>query len=66
MRIGTWNIKSLYNRDQEPMKELKDHKINICTIKETKKKGRGPIWLLSGVPQNTRAQEGLAFLLHGK
>lgn len=30
MRIATWNIKSVNNKDQTLMKELSDNKIDIC------------------------------------
>lgn len=66
MRFATWNIKSLNKRDQETLKELKDNKIDICALQETKKKGKGQvqyrdyIMIYSGVEKQTRAKEGVA------
>lgn len=43
MRFTTWNIKSFNNKEQETLKEPKDNKIDICTLQETQKKGKGQI-----------------------
>lgn len=72
MRIATWNIKTLNNKDQEVEKELRDKRIDICALQETKKKGKGQMWLgeylliYSGVERNERAKEGVALMIHKK
>jgi len=49
----SWTIK-----DQEIMNELKDNDIEICSVSETKKKGKAEIdkyiFIYSGVPQDKR------------
>lgn len=39
-RIATWNVTSLFNKDQEVTIELKNHRVDICALPETKKKGK--------------------------
>ncbi|KAL3288948.1 hypothetical protein HHI36_003392 [Cryptolaemus montrouzieri] len=70
LRVATWNIKSLNNRDHEILKELNDNKIDICALQETKKKGKGQIQhaqhtvIYSGVQKHDRAKEGVALVIH--
>ncbi|XP_044766150.1 craniofacial development protein 2-like [Coccinella septempunctata] len=72
MRMATWNVKTLNNRDQEVVKELEDKNIDICALQETKKKGKGQMWLgeylliYSGVERDRRAKEGVALMIHKK
>lgn len=72
IRIATWNIKSWNNRDQELIEELKQKKIDICAIQETKKKGKGQkdygeyILIYSGVEKEVRAKAGVGILLNKK
>lgn len=72
MRFATWNIKSFNNKDQETLKELKDNKIDVCALQETKKKGKGHIQyddylvIYSGVEKQTRAKEGVAIAISRK
>jgi hypothetical protein len=40
LRIASWNITFLNSKDQEIFMELKQHKIDICIISETKKKDK--------------------------
>lgn len=70
MRIATWNIKSFNNRDQETLNELEHHRIDICALQETKKKGKGQrqygeyLVIYSGVDKHERAKEGVALAVH--
>ena len=41
--LGTWNIRSLYNKEEEIIKELVGFRLEILALSETKKKGRGKI-----------------------
>lgn len=72
MRIATKNVKTLNNKDQEIEKELKDKNIEICALQETKKKGKGQMWLgeyliiYSGVERDKREKEGVALMIHKK
>ncbi|XP_030762014.1 uncharacterized protein LOC115886850 [Sitophilus oryzae] len=72
LRFATWNIKSFNNKDQETLKELKDNKIDICALQETKKKGEGQLQyddylvIYSGVEKQTRAEEGVAMAVTRK
>ena len=70
LRIATWNVTSLYNKDQEILMELRKHKIDICSLSETKKKGKGNtklndyILIYSGKDKNERATSGVGILIH--
>ncbi|XP_030754956.1 craniofacial development protein 2-like [Sitophilus oryzae] len=72
LRFATWNIKSFNNKDQETLKELKDNKVDICALQETKKKGKGQLQyddylvIYSGVEKQTRAKEGVAIAVARK
>ncbi|XP_055385805.1 craniofacial development protein 2-like [Condylostylus longicornis] len=63
----SWNSKS-----DEILIELTRHKIDICAISETKKKGKGSgsygdyILLYSGKDKNDRAKSGVGILIHKK
>jgi hypothetical protein len=68
-RLACWNITSWRNRDQEIIQELESHKIDICGVSETKKKGQGitkyPNYILiySGKEKSGRAHSGVGLLL---
>ncbi|XP_072392397.1 uncharacterized protein [Diabrotica undecimpunctata] len=72
MRVATWNIKSLNNRDQEIEKELTEYQIDIFALQETKRKGKGQtrlgeyLLIYSGVPKQERAKEGVAIMIKTK
>lgn len=72
IRFGTCNIASWNKRDQEILQELESHKIEICALSETKKKGKGNInfdkymLIYSGVNKEKRAQGGVGLLIHRK
>lgn len=67
--MATWNIESWRNRDQELLLELENHKIDICSISETRKKGKGSVALdkyilfYSGVDKSERANAGVGILI---
>ncbi|XP_056645027.1 craniofacial development protein 2-like [Diorhabda sublineata] len=70
LRIGCWNVTSFNNKDQEILLEIKGHKLDICALSETKKKGKGNskygnyILIYSGKNKNERATSGVGLLLH--
>ncbi|KAK9881036.1 hypothetical protein WA026_014379 [Henosepilachna vigintioctopunctata] len=72
IRVATWNIKSIRNRHQKIMKELKERNIDICALQETKKKGKGQIdygeYILaySGVDSDQNAFAGVGILIQSK
>lgn len=41
LKIGTWNVRSLMNKEEELVQELKKKNINLAIITETKKKLQG-------------------------
>lgn len=71
-RLACWNITSWNGRDQEIVNEMKQHKIDICALSETKRKGQGTsrydnyILAYSGRAKQDRAQSGVGILLHEK
>jgi endonuclease/exonuclease/phosphatase family metal-dependent hydrolase len=71
-RIACWNITSWTKRDQEVIQELDRHRIDICGIAETKKKGKGSarynnyILIYSGKCRSERAHSGVGILLNEK
>ena len=60
------------NKDQELIIEMEQHKIDICALSETKKKGRGNdiydnyILIYSGKKREERASSGVGILVHQK
>lgn len=72
LRIGCWNVRSFSGRDQEIILELRNKKIDICAISETKKRGKGTeqygdyILIYSGRPKETRATSGVGVLIDYK
>ncbi|XP_055384192.1 uncharacterized protein LOC129613898 [Condylostylus longicornis] len=67
-----WNITSFLKRDQEILIELTSHKIDICALSETKKKGKGStkynnfVLVYSGKDKTERASSGVGLLIHEK
>lgn len=68
--MATWNINTWNNKAHEILEALNNHKIDICVLAETKKKGRGnksvgnyTLWY-SGKQQNERAKSGVGILIH--
>ena len=72
LRFATWKIKTFNSKEQDVMIELKDHKIDICAIQETKKRGKVQrmyndyIVVYSGVSRDERIKEGVALAIHKK
>ena len=70
LRIATWNVRGLCNKEDELMKELTNARIDIAVIPETKKKLQGStefkdyILLYSGVSTNKLASAGAAIMIH--
>jgi len=70
LRIGSWNIISWTNKEQEVIMDLIKHRIDICGLSETKKKGKGSIryqnYILfySGSNKNQRAHAGIGIIIH--
>lgn len=70
MTIGTWNIRSMKNKEIELAQEFEKSQVQLLAITETKTKGQGSLELegghlliYSGVPQNLRAEAGVACLV---
>ena len=69
LNVATWNVQGLGNNETELNNILKEYKINIATITETKKKLKGTkeledyVMLHSGVDQTRRACCGVAVLI---
>lgn len=72
LRIATWNINSWRRKEYELIIELNNHKIDICAISETKKKGKGTTTsgnytlIYSGVHKSEYAHAGTGMLIHNK
>ncbi|XP_050455169.1 craniofacial development protein 2-like [Cataglyphis hispanica] len=72
LRCGCWNIMSWNGREQEILTEMEEHKIDICALSETKKKGKGdksyPGYILkySGPEKHRRATAGVGMLIKDK
>ncbi|KAI4492186.1 hypothetical protein M0802_009992 [Mischocyttarus mexicanus] len=41
LRVACWNIRSWSKRDQEVILEINNHQIDICSLSETRRKGKG-------------------------
>jgi len=72
LKMATWNIQGIRNKEQEVLKEMEKMKIDICVLTETKKKGVGSekagsyMKIYSGVPKSCRAKRGVAILVHNR
>ena len=72
LRIGTWNVRGLSNKELELTTELKQRNINIAITPETKKKLNGTkeindyVMIYSGVEQSARAAKGIAIWVDKK
>lgn len=70
MRIASWNVTSLTNKEQEVIIELDGKKIDICALSETKRKGAGSVMrgnyllIYKGVDKSERAHAGVGMLVH--
>lgn len=73
IRIGTWNIRSLKGKETELVEEFEKARLDILTITETKKKGKGiiktknnHIMIYSGVECSERAKAGIGCIVNRK
>ncbi|PSN46792.1 hypothetical protein C0J52_19145 [Blattella germanica] len=70
LKLATWNVRGLTNKESELEKELSNLKIDIAAITETKKKLQGSLELQNylmiygGVKQEQRASAGVAIWIH--
>ncbi|XP_030763520.1 craniofacial development protein 2-like [Sitophilus oryzae] len=70
LTFGTWNIRSINDKEGELIKEFENIDLDILAITETKKKGKqtvelqnGHIMILSGVQNEKRAQAGVGCII---
>lgn len=70
--IGTWNINTINGKEEEIVEEIKDWKIQIMGISETKKKGKGfkilkdgytPWYTLYYSGHDERCKEGVGIII---
>jgi exonuclease III len=72
LKIATWNVRSLGNKEGELVTQLKEKNINIAVITETKKKLRGTtdvgndMMIYSGVDQERRGSSSVCTLADSK
>lgn len=72
LRLATWNVRGLGNKEAELNDVLRKQKVNIAIITETKKKLKGTkdmndyTMIYSGVSQEKRACCGVAILIDNK
>ncbi|XP_055377908.1 craniofacial development protein 2-like [Condylostylus longicornis] len=72
LRCACWNIRSWAGREHEILLEMQKHKIDICAISETKRKGKGELtytdYILkySGIAKSKRAVAGVGILINTK
>ena len=70
-RVGTWNVRTLMNKEQEVIKEMKKYRLSVLGVSETHLKGcreketGGAVMVYSGVTEG-RAKGGIAPILAGK
>ncbi|GLV37385.1 hypothetical protein CBL_10648 [Carabus blaptoides fortunei] len=69
-RLGTWNIRSIKEKEEELVEEMEKQNIEILGITETKKKGRGMrsihkgYWMIwSGIEDTGRAKGGVGLVV---
>ncbi|XP_044745745.1 uncharacterized protein LOC123307480 [Coccinella septempunctata] len=69
MIFGTWNVQGIRGKLVEVEKVMKQGKVDIVALTETKKKGNGIeqvgdyIHVYSGVPKSNRASKGVSLLI---
>ena len=69
MTIATWNVQGINQKITEVITEMKNRKIDILVVTETKKKMKGSeikdgyVYIYSGVDQNRRAAAGVGILI---
>ncbi|XP_063923705.1 craniofacial development protein 2-like [Zophobas morio] len=69
MRVGTWNIRTLSEKEQELVDEFRKANVTLIALTETKQKGKceltlgEEVILYSGVEENLRAQAGVGCII---
>uniref|UniRef100_A0A1Y1M3Z3 Reverse transcriptase domain-containing protein n=1 Tax=Photinus pyralis TaxID=7054 RepID=A0A1Y1M3Z3_PHOPY len=70
LKIGTWNVRSIMDKEKELEEEFEKADLDILGITETKKKGTGEIvldsghlFIYSGVQHSNRAREGVGCII---
>lgn len=69
MIIGTWNVQGIARKTNEIISELKELKVDIAVLTETKKKGQGSEnpghydHFFSGIAKDKRAQQGVSIFI---
>jgi exonuclease III len=69
LKVATWNVGDITHKLDEPNRELKNRKIDIAVISETKKKSKGTkelenyVIIYSGVPREEWAPSGVVILV---
>jgi exonuclease III len=69
LKLATWNVRGLGTKETKLVYHLKERKINIAAITQTKKKRKGTkeigdyTMIYSGVRRNRRACCGVALLI---
>lgn len=72
-KMGTWNVRGLQGKEQELVDEFENANLQILSITETKRKGKGMmelgnghILVFSGVQQGERAKSGVGCIINKK
>ena len=67
-RIGTWNVRSVKNKENEVIREMKRYNIDVLGLSETKARGNGMkavdgvSYMYSGVTE-CRAKRGVTIIV---
>ena len=70
-RVGTWNVRTLKNKEQEVIEEMKKYRLSVLWVSETHLKGcgeketGGAVMVYSGVTEG-RAKGGVALIIAGE
>lgn len=70
--MATWNVQGINTKYKEVFDQLDKFQIDIATLTETKKKGKGNeqygsyVHFYSGVPKHERAKSGVSIVVHKK
>jgi exonuclease III len=72
MIIGTWNVRSIRNKISEVTKELREMKVDVAALTESKKKGVGNsiigeyLLFWSEVDKSKREKSGISLFIKTK
>ena len=70
-RVGTWNVRTLKNKEQEVIEEMKKYRLSVLGVSETHLKGcgeketGGAVMVYSGVKEG-RAKGGVVLIIVGE